>query len=198
MRIIAATQNSHKIEELNAITKDFGMELVSMKEAGLGSLEIEENGTTFEENSFIKAKAITDLTGELAIADDSGLEVDALSGAPGVHSARFAGGHGNDAANRQKVLQLLQNVPDEKRTARFVCVITLVRPDGTKLAARGTVEGRITEEELGDGGFGYDCIFMPDGFDVTFAQMDADQKNRMSHRARALAILREEWRKEGL
>ena len=182
---------------MNEILSAHGLEVISQREAGI-DLDVEENGTTFEENSFIKAKAITDLTGELAIADDSGLEVDALSGAPGVHSARFAGGHGNDAANRQKVLQLLQNVPDAKRTARCVCGITLVRPDGTKLAARGTVEGRITEEELGDGGFGYDCIFMPDGFDVTFAQMDADQKNRMSHRARALAILREEWRKEGL
>lgn len=198
MRIIAATQNSHKIKEIDAITSRFGMKLISMKEAGLGQLDIEENGTTFEENSLIKAKAITDLTGETSVADDTGLMIDALDGAPGVYSARFAGEHGDDAANRAKVLELMKDVPLEKRTARFVCVITLLRPDGFKIVARGTCEGKIIAEERGEGGFGYDCIFVPDGYETTFSEMSAEEKNAISHRARALEILSEECRKAGI
>ncbi|MBQ6260119.1 MAG: RdgB/HAM1 family non-canonical purine NTP pyrophosphatase [Firmicutes bacterium] len=192
MKIIAATQNAHKITEIDAITKGFGLKLCSMKDAGLGDLDIEETGSTFEENSFIKAEAIVRLTGEAAIADDTGLMIDALDGAPGIYSARFSGEHGNDAANRAKVLDLMKDVPEEKRTARFVCVITFLRPDGEKIVAKGACEGKITEKEMGELGFGYDSIFMPDGKDLTFAQMPAEEKNAMSHRARALQALREE------
>lgn len=197
MKIIAATQNAHKITELGAITKPFGMELISMKDAGLADLDIEENGTTFEENSFIKADTILKLTGKSAIADDTGLMIDALDGAPGIYSARFSGVHGNDQANRAKVLELMKDVPEEKRTARFVCVITLLRPDGTRLVARGVCEGAIAAEELGEGGFGYDSIFIPQGFTETFAQLGTDVKNEIGHRARALMILHDEMEKAG-
>ena len=191
MRIIAASQNKHKLEEINAITSEFGMSLVSMKDAGLGDLDVEENGTTFEENSYIKAEAVCRLTGEIAIADDTGLCVDALDGAPGIYSARFSGVHGNDAANRTKLLKELEGVPMEKRTARFVCVITMLWPDGRKLVARGTCEGRISTEELGSEGFGYDSIFIPEGFDGTYAQLGTAEKNQMGHRHNALMKLKE-------
>ncbi len=198
MKIIAASQNPHKIREIDAITGRFGLKLCSMKEAGLGELEIEENGSSFEENSLIKAEAIVGLTGEAAIADDTGLMIDALDGAPGVLSARFSGEHGNDARNREKVLALMKDVPPEKRTARFVCVITYLEPEGRKIVAKGTCEGYITEEERGDQGFGYDSIFRPLGFDATFAQMTPETKNSMSHRARALEALSEAFIREGI
>jgi len=191
MRIIAATQNAHKIIEINAITKDFGMDLVSMADAGLGDLDIEENGETFEENSLIKASAIVERMGEPSIADDSGLCVDALGGAPGVHSARYSGVHGDDAANRKKMLAELTGLPFEKRSAHFVTVITLLYPDGRKLVAKGICPGHIGFEERGEGGFGYDKIFIPDGYEETFAQMSPDVKNTIGHRARALVKLKE-------
>lgn len=190
MRIIAATQNAHKLIEIRAITDQFGIELVSQKDAGLGDLDIEETGTTFEENSFIKADAICKLTGEASIADDSGIVIDALGGAPGVYSARYAGEHGDDAANRRKVFEELEGVPFEKRTARFVCVITLVYPDGKKLVARGEVEGHIGFEERGTNGFGYDNMFIPLGYDITFAEFEPEAKNKISHRANALNKLK--------
>ena len=198
MQLIAASQNAHKIKEINEITASFGFDMVSMKEAGLGDLDIEETGTTFEENSLIKAEAIVRLTGKTAIADDTGLMIDALDGAPGVYSARFSGEHGNDAANRAKVLELMKDVPEEKRTARFVCVITLLYPDGKKLVARGTCEGKIAAEEIGEKGFGYDSIFIPEGQNITFAQMGSEGKNLISHRANALRLLKEALEKEGL
>ena len=191
MRIIAASQNKHKLVEINAITSEFGMHLVSMADVGLADLEIEENGTTFEENSLIKAEAVCSRTGEIAVADDTGLCVDALDGAPGVYSARFSGVHGNDAANRVRLLKELEGVPMEKRTARFVCVITMLWPDGKKLVARGTVEGRIATEEAGDEGFGYDRLFIPDGYDKTYAQLGTDEKNHIGHRHNALMKLKE-------
>ena len=190
MRIIAATQNAHKLIEIRAITDQFGIELISQKDAGLGDLDIEETGTTFEENSFIKADAICKLTGEASIADDSGIVIDALGGAPGVYSARYAGEHGNDAENRKKVFKELEGVPFEKRTARFVCVITLVYPDGKKMVARGEVEGHIGFEERGTNGFGYDNMFIPLGYDITFAEFEPEAKNKISHRANALNKLK--------
>ena len=196
MRIIAASQNKHKLVEINAITKDFGMELVTMKEAGLGDLEIEENGTTCEENSLIKAETVCRLTGEPVLADDTGLCVDALGGAPGVHSARYSGVHGDDAANRATLLKNLEGVPPEKRTAHFVCVITMLWPDGKKLVAKGICEGSIATEEHGDQGFGYDRLFIPKGYDKTFAQLGTDEKNRIAHRHNALVKLREMLEKE--
>ena len=171
MRIIAATQNAHKLEEIYAIIKDFDMELVSQKEAGF-DVDVEENGTTCEENSFIKADAICKLSKEPAIADDTGLFVDAADGEPGVNSARYSGVHGDDAANRAKLLKRLEGVPFEKRTAYFACVITLVYPDGRKIVARGECHGHIALEEKGERGFGYDSIFIPLGSDKTFAELE--------------------------
>ncbi|MBR3296618.1 MAG: RdgB/HAM1 family non-canonical purine NTP pyrophosphatase [Firmicutes bacterium] len=190
MRIVAATQNAHKLVEIRAITDHFGFELLSQADAGLADLDVEETGLTFEENSFIKAEAICRASGMPAIADDSGLAVDALGGAPGVFSARYSGIHGDDAANRRKLLEDMKDIPEEERGAKFVCVITLVFPDGRKLVSRGECPGRIGFEEKGDHGFGYDSLFIPDGLEQTFAEVDAEIKNGMSHRARALEQLK--------
>lgn len=189
MRIIAATQNKHKLEEIYQIIKDFDMELVSQAEVGLGDIDVEENGTTCEENSKIKADAICKLSGEPAIADDTGLFVDALGGEPGVNTARYAGVHGDDAANRKKLLENLNGKPFEERTAAFVTVITLVYPDGKTIVARGECKGHISLEEIGDRGFGYDSVFIPLESDKTFAQLPSEFKNSVSHRARALQRL---------
>ena len=188
MRIIAATGNAHKLEEIYAIIKNYDMDLVSQKDAGF-DIDVDENGTSCEENSYIKAAAICKLSGQPCIADDTGLFVDAIDGEPGVNSARYSGVHGDDAANRAKLLEKLKGVPYEKRTASFVTVITLVYPDGKKLVARGECKGHIAEEERGDRGFGYDSLFIPEGCDKTFAQLSADFKNSISHRARALQRL---------
>ena len=198
MRIVAATQNAHKLVEIRTITDAFGFELISQAEVGLADVDIEENGTSFEENSFIKADTICRMTGEASIADDSGIVVDALGGAPGIYSARYAGEHGNDALNRRKLLKELEGVPFEDRTARFVAVITLVWPDGKKLVARGEVEGHIAFEESGEMGFGYDSLFIPLGYDTTFGNFEPEAKNRISHRANALNKLKELLNEEGL
>jgi XTP/dITP diphosphohydrolase len=192
MRVVAATQNRHKIEELSAIMRDFGMEVIPRAEAGVPDFEIEEDGATFEENSLKKARAILEVCGCAALADDSGLEVDALSGAPGVFSARFAGVEGEeaDAENNRKLLRILRDVPDEERGGRFVSVVTLLLPDGRAFAARGECEGRIGRAEAGSGGFGYDPLFTPIGCEKTFAQLPSGVKNRISHRAKALAELK--------
>ena len=190
MRIIAATQNINKLNEISQITKEFGLGLVSQKDVGLGDVVIDETGSTCEENSYIKAKAICDMTGEPAIADDSGLFVDALGGAPGVNSARYSGVHGDDTAARRMILKELEGLPYSKRTAMFVCVITLVYPDGRCLVARGECRGHIAYEEKGTGGFGYDCIFIPEGKRRTFGQLPQSYKNEVGHRGRALAKLR--------
>lgn len=190
MRIVAATKNRHKIEEIQAITSEFGMDVVSRDEAGVPNVEVEEDGDTFEENSEKKAREIMALCGEITIADDSGLMVDALGGAPGVISARFAGEDGNDLKNNEKLLKLLQNVPPEKRTARFVSVITMIYPDGRKIVARGECKGHMIYQPKGSNGFGYDPLFVPDGYDRTFAELSGAEKNRISHRAIALQNLR--------
>ena len=189
--IVVATQNKHKIEEINKITKDFGFTLTYGKEAGIEGVEVVEDGETFEENSFKKANEIMKLTGKITIADDSGLMVDYLDGAPGVYSARFAGEDANDDDNNKKLIKLLEGVPYEKRTARYVSVITLVTPDGKKLVARGEVEGHIATEPSGNGGFGYDPYFIPEGYDKTFGNFTMEDKNKISHRGRALEKLRE-------
>ncbi|MGN0736005.1 MAG: XTP/dITP diphosphatase [Anaerovoracaceae bacterium] len=187
--IVAASRNRHKIEEIEAITKKFGMRIISRDEAGVPPVEIEEDGQTFEENSFKKAAEIMKLCGRITLADDSGLMVDYLNGAPGVYSARFAGEDGNDTKNNEKLLKLLEGVPADERTAKFVSVITMVYPDGTVLTARGECPGRILAAPAGDGGFGYDPLFVPDGYEKTFAQLTADEKNAISHRAVALVEL---------
>lgn len=193
-KIIIASNNTHKIHEIKTILKEFPYEVLSLKEAGI-DVEIEENGKTFEENAYIKAKAILDLTGQAALADDSGLEVDALGGEPGVHSARYSGSHGDDKANNRKLLEELKDVPEEKRTARFVCTIVLLAPDGLRLDARGTVEGRIGYEETGDNGFGYDPLFNIPELHKTFAELTEQEKNSMSHRGNALKELGKKLKK---
>ena len=189
--MIAATQNKGKLKELRQITEKYGQLLLSMAEAGLGDLEIEETGETFAENSYLKAHTVSQLTGRPCIADDSGLCVDALDGAPGIHSARYSGVHGDDAANRRKLLDDMKNVPAEDRTAHFTCCITLCWPDGKTLVAEGICPGRIAFEECGEGGFGYDKVFIPEGHDESFAQLGVEVKNEIGHRARALARLEE-------
>lgn len=190
-KVVVSTDNENKIREIGEITKEFGFRLLSKSEAGAGSIEVVEDGETFEENSFKKAYEIMKATGEITIADDSGLAVDCLDGAPGVYSARFAGLDGDDAANNRKLIELIKDVPYEKRTARFVSVITMVWPDGKKLSARGEVEGHIVTEERGDAGFGYDPLFVPEGYEKTFGEFTAEAKNSISHRGRALRKLRQ-------
>ena len=194
--IVVATQNKHKIEEINKITKDFGFTLTYGKEAGIEGVEVVEDGETFEENSFKKANEIMKLTGKITIADDSGLMVDYLDGKPGVYSARFAGENATDDDNNKKLIELLKDVPMEKRTAKYVSVITLVTPEGKKLVARGEVKGHITEEPSGNGGFGYDPYFIPEGYNTTFGNFTMEDKNKISHRGRALEKLREMLKNE--
>ncbi|MBQ2746973.1 MAG: RdgB/HAM1 family non-canonical purine NTP pyrophosphatase [Firmicutes bacterium] len=191
-RIIAASQNKDKIREIEAITRKFGMDVVPRDDAGVPKVEIEEDGETFEENSYKKAYEVMKLCGETTIADDSGLMVDYIDGAPGVYSARFSGEDATYDSNNEKLLGLLEGVPYEQRTAKFVTVITLVYPDGETIVARGECPGHISEEKRGgkDGfGFGYDPVFIPEGFDKTFAELGTDIKNQVGHRGRALAEL---------
>jgi XTP/dITP diphosphohydrolase len=187
--IIAASSNKHKIEEIQAILKKFGMNVISRKEAGVPDFEIEEDGKTFEENSLKKATAIMNVTGEITVADDSGLMVDYLGGAPGVYSARFAGEECSDEKNNQKLIKLLSGLSQKEKTAKFVSVITLMFPDGETVVARGECKGRIIDSPTGENGFGYDPLFVPDGYDKTFAQLSQEEKNSISHRAKALEKL---------
>ena len=157
-----------------------------------------EDGETFEENSYKKAYEIMKLCGRITIADDSGLEVDCLDGAPGVYSARFAGVDGDDDANNKKLTELIKDVPYEERTGRFVSVITMVFPDGEAIVARGEVEGHLLLEKRGQNGFGYDPLFVPQGYDETFGEIDPKIKNMISHRAGALAELRRKLTEKGM
>lgn len=188
-RIIAASSNAHKIKEIQAIMSKFGMEVVSRKDAGIPDFEIEEDGETFEENSYKKAYEIMKACGKITIADDSGLMVDYLGGAPGVYSARFAGEECDDNKNNEKLIKLLNGLSAEDRKAKFVSVITLVYPGGETLVARGECPGRIIEAPTGENGFGYDPLFVPDGYEKTFAQLSEEEKNEISHRAKALEVL---------
>ena len=183
-KLVLASANFGKLREMRMLLGD-KFDVLSMKELGLDP-EIEENGETFEENALIKANALLKLTGCACIADDSGLEVDALNGRPGVHSARYCGVHGDDEANNQLLLKELKDVPDEKRTARYACVMALVRPGHEPIIGRGTCEGLILREYRGDGGFGYDPLFLSADFGKTFAEASLEEKNAVSHRARAI------------
>ncbi|MDD5986557.1 MAG: RdgB/HAM1 family non-canonical purine NTP pyrophosphatase [Eubacteriales bacterium] len=187
--IVVSTNNQHKIQEIEQITKPFGFQLLSKSEAGAGDIDVVEDGATFEENSRKKAEEIMKATGKITIADDSGLVVDCLDGAPGVYSARFAGVDGDDEANNRKLIELLRPVPFAERTARFVSVITMVWPSGETLQARGEVEGHMVTEARGEGGFGYDPLFVPLGSDRTFGEYSPEEKNAISHRGRALQKL---------
>ncbi|MEI6131227.1 MAG: XTP/dITP diphosphatase [Bacillota bacterium] len=185
LRIIVASKNKGKLEEIKYIFQNLPYEIVTMQDAGIED-DIPETGTTFEENALIKARHVQSVSGEIALADDSGLEVDYLNGAPGVYSARFAGVGASDAQKNTKLLETLSGVPLEKRTARFVCVIALVFPDGKELLSRGTFEGIIAERPVGENGFGYDpLLFVPEQ-GRTVAQMSDSEKNEVSHRGKAL------------
>jgi XTP/dITP diphosphohydrolase len=188
-KVILASRNKGKIKEIGDILGRYDMTVVSRDDAGLPIDEVEETGETFEENSYIKAKAILDVAGMPTVADDSGLMVDALGGAPGVYSARYAGEDCTYEDNNRKLLSALAGVPDEKRSARFVSVITMLWPDGRKIVARGECEGRILTETRGEGGFGYDPLFVPEGYDISFGEMSPEEKNKISHRAKALMKL---------
>lgn len=194
MRVVAATQNRHKLKELREMTEGLGIQILSQEEAGLAAIHVIEDGETFEANSLKKAEEIRKASGLAAIADDSGLMTEALGGAPGVYSARFAGEDATDAQNNAKLLAQMQGVRD--RRARFVSVITLVYADGRVLSARGECPGILIEEERGDGGFGYDPLFIPEGFHKTFGELTDTQKNSVSHRAKAMASLRQMLLKE--
>jgi len=190
-KMVLASQNKHKLKEIEKITKDFGISLMTMAEAGLGDLDVVEDKDTFEGNSEKKAREVMQASGLPAIADDSGLMVDALGGDPGVYSARFSGPGATYESNNKKLLELLKDVPQDKRTARFVSVITAVYTDGRKIVARGEIEGTIAFEEKGQGGFGYDPLFYVPQKGKTFAELSEDEKNAISHRANALVLLRE-------
>ena len=183
---IIATSNKHKLEEIRKILSDMDFEIKSLKDIGLDGIEIVENGKTFEHNALIKARTISKLTGKIAIGDDSGIEVDALGKRPGIYSARYAGENASDEENRAKMFEELKDISVENRTARFVCVIATVFPDGKEVLARGKVEGHISLEERGENGFGYDCMFIPDGYEYTFGQLSPQEKNQFSHRSKAL------------
>ncbi len=193
MQIVLATRNAGKIREFSALMADMGVEVLGL-DAFPEVDEVEETGTTFEENALLKARAVAAATGLIAVADDSGISVDALGGAPGVYSARYAGGHGDAEANNAKMLQELQGVPDAKRTARFVCVVAASKPDGQTITAQGQWEGRITHGYAGKSGFGYDPIFFDPELGMTAAQMAPEQKNSRSHRGKALRELLTQWR----
>lgn len=194
MKAVLASKNRHKLQEIAEILSKYDIELVLQSELGI-DVDPDENGTTFEENSYIKAKAVLDACGMTTLADDSGLWVDALDGAPGVHSARYGGA--DYKTDRDRLNLLLKNIEGiEDRTARFVCVITLLRPDGTKLVARGECEGVIDTAPRGTSDFGYDPVFYVPEEGCTFSEMGAERKNLISHRSNALRKLCELLEKE--
>ena len=184
MRIILATQNKGKIRELQELLADEEIEVLSLQDIKDWE-EVEENGETFADNASLKAKAAVKKTGLIALADDSGLEVDALDGAPGVYSARFAGEPKDDERNNDKLLALLENVPDEQRTGRFRCALVVATPQGDEYLTEGTVEGKILRQRRGTRGFGYDPLFSIPDFGRTMAELSLPQKNKLSHRAQA-------------
>ena len=194
MELILASRNQKKIKEMETIlaTHFPGVRILSLDDVGFEG-DIEENGTTYEENALIKARTAVEAGNHQypAIADDSGLSVDALDGAPGVYSARYAGGHGDDAANNALLLKNLSHLPVSERTARFVCCIALVYPDGREMTVRGETEGLIIDEARGNGGFGYDPYFYYQPFGKTFSELTAEEKNTISHRGKAIAKLAE-------
>ncbi len=187
---VVATGNQHKLVEIRKILSDFPLEIKSMKDFNLEGLEIIEDGKTFEENALIKATTIMEKTGCLSIADDSGLEVDHLDKQPGIYSARFAGEGATTEMNNTKLLKMLEGVPTDKRTGRFVCAMAAVFPNGETIVLRGECEGIIGVEASGTNGFGYDPLFIVPQFDKTFGELDSETKNQISHRGRALEKLK--------
>lgn len=196
-RMIFATGNQDKMREIREILGDLPLEILSMKDAEI-SADIEENGSSFEENALIKAREVCRIAGEMVLADDSGLEIDYLNGEPGIYSARYMGEDTSYRIKNQNLIDRLSGVPDEKRTARFVCAIAAVFPDGREHVVRGTIEGIIGYEERGENGFGYDPIFYLPEKGLSTAQLSREDKNRISHRGNALRKMKAFLEKEEL
>jgi len=190
-KLIFATGNENKMKEIRMILGDLDYEILSMKEAGIDA-DIVEDGKTFEENAIIKATAISKLSGCLVLADDSGLEVDYMDKMPGIYSARWMGEDTSYRIKNKAIIDKLEGVPDEKRTARFVCAIAAAFPDGRVVTKRGTIEGIIGYEERGENGFGYDPIFFLPEYGKTTAELSPEEKNQISHRGRALELIKSE------
>ena len=190
-RIVFATGNAGKIKEIRMIMEDTGMEVVSMKDAGIMA-DIDENGKTYEENALIKARAVAAFTNDIVMADDSGLEIDYLNKEPGIYSARYMGEDTSYHIKNASLIERLNGVPDEKRTARFVCAVAAAFPDGSVKTVRGTMEGRIGYEEKGENGFGYDPIFYLPEYGCTSAELSGEEKNKISHRGKALCAIKDE------
>lgn len=195
MKIIFATGNENKLREIRQITENMGIEIVSMKDAGYYT-EVEETGTTFEENAYLKASAIAKKCNLPTLADDSGLEIDYLNKEPGIYSSRFMGEDTPHSVKNAELLRRMEGVPDEKRTARFVCAICLVRPDGSSETVRATMEGRVAYKSAGKNGFGYDPIFFLPERGCTSAELSPEEKNAISHRGKALRMMRDILEKE--
>lgn len=189
-KLIIASNNKNKIREIKQIFLDYPVEIFSMKEAGV-NIEVIEDGNTFMENAYKKAKQIHDITGGMVLADDSGIMVDGLNGAPGIYSARFCGEHGNDKKNNEKLLEMLEGKSEDDRKAKFVCAIVLILENNKSLKVIGEVHGVVAHEELGQNNFGYDPLFYVPKYNMTFAQMPSELKNSISHRANALKTLKE-------
>lgn len=190
MKFFIATKNAHKVIEFKRILEPMGIEVLCERDLDFELQDVEENGTTFEENAIIKAAAACEQTGFVSLADDSGLCVDALNGAPGIFSARYSGVHGDDKENNRKLLRELEGVPMDKRTARFVSAVACVFPDGRKFTVTGKCEGHIDFEEKGENGFGYDPLFI--GEIGCFGLASGEEKDKVSHRGKALKMLRDE------
>lgn len=188
-KVIFATSNADKMKEIREIMSDVDVEIVSMKEAGI-KVDIVEDGKTFEENAIIKAKTIAELTGEITLADDSGLEVDYMDKAPGIYSARFLGEDTSYDIKNNYILDKLKDAGEEERTARFVCAIACVWPDGSVKTERATIEGYIAHEAAGTNGFGYDPIFYVPEYGKTTAELSREEKNKISHRGKALTAIK--------
>ena len=197
MKVVLASKNRHKLEEISKITEQFDIELVLQSELGI-DIDVEETGTTFEENSFIKADAVMKASGLPALADDSGIAVDALNGEPGVYSARYGFDESLDDWGRlELLLKNTEHVPDGQRQAQFVCVITMVTPEGLTIQARGEIHGELTREARGENGFGYDPIFYYPPLGKTTAELAPEEKNAVSHRGNALKIFYEKLKEAG-
>ena len=197
MKVVLASKNKHKLVEISKITEKFGIELVLQSELGI-DIDVEETGTTFEENSFIKAEAVMKASGLPALADDSGIAVDALNGEPGVYSARYGFDDTLDDWGRlELLLKNTEHVPDGQRQAQFVCVITMVTPAGEVIQARGEIHGELTREPRGENGFGYDPIFYYPPFGKTTAELSPEEKNSVSHRGNALRVFYDKLKEAG-
>lgn len=197
MKVVLASHNPHKLVEISKITEKFGIELVLQSDLGV-DIDVEETGSTFEENSFLKAEAVMKATGLPALADDSGIAVDALNGEPGIYSARYGFDDSLDDWGRLRLLlKNTEQVPDGERQAKFVCVITMLTPEGEKIQARGEIHGELLREPRGENGFGYDPIFYYPPMGKTTAQMSPEDKNQVSHRANALRVFYDKMKEAG-